>query len=109
MNKIAVFLSLLSFTVTGEVRGCCESFRLEPGGMGDFYQVGNSSDKENISLARSEKSSYDMELVVIVICHQGSRLGKYELAGSSSSGKGIYSQTNGENFLFYLVSAPSQT
>ena len=39
MNKIAGLISLLTLTVTGEVRGCCESFRLESGGMGEFYQV----------------------------------------------------------------------
>ena len=72
MNKVVRLLSLLSLAVAGEVRGCCESFRLESGGMGDFYQ--------------------------------GSRLGKYVLSGTSSSGKGIYSQTNGANYLFYLVS-----
>ena len=38
------------------------------------------------------------------LCYQGTRLGKYVLAGTSSSGKGIYSQTNGDNYLFYLVS-----
>ena len=72
MNKIAGLVSLLSLTVAGEVRGCCDSVTLQSGGMGDFYQ--------------------------------GSRLGKYDLVGTSSSGRGIYSQTNGANYLFYLVS-----
>ena len=36
--------------------------------------------------------------------YQGSRLGKYIQTGQSSGGHGIYSQTNGDNYLFYLAS-----
>ena len=53
MNKIAGLVSLLTLTVSGEVRGCCESFRLESGGMGEFYQVRYFSEK--VGLRRLEK------------------------------------------------------
>ena len=75
MTVLAALFSLFSLLTVGEVRGCCESFSLESGGMGDFYQ--------------------------------GSRLGKYVLTGTSSSGRGIYSQTSGNNYLFYLVTIMS--
>ena len=34
---------------------------------------------------------------------QSSRLGEYNLVEISSSGKGTYSQANGDNYLFYVV------
>ena len=35
--------------------------------------------------------------------YQGTRLGKYVLSGQSSSGRGVYSQQGGDNYLFFLV------
>merc|ERR1719365_406036 len=61
---------LLLPLLAASVSACCDTLRLDSGGMGDFYQ--------------------------------GSRLGHYVLSGSSSSGKSIYTQTNGDNYMFYL-------
>ena len=77
-----------------DTRSCCDSLILESGGMGDYYQVSTHSSSPVI----------DKHKHFICLCLQGSRLGKYILSGSSSSGRGIYTQQGGDNYLFFLVS-----
>ena len=47
--------------------------------------------------------SLTLETVGMGDFYQGTRLGKYVLSGQSSSGRGVYSQQGGDNYLFFLV------
>merc|ERR1711973_678143 len=47
--------------------------------------------------------SLTLETVGMGHFYQGTRLGKYVLSGQSSSGRGVYSQQGGDNYLFFLV------
>ena len=45
-------------------------------------------------------------LVKIYLCfNQWTRLGDYKLTGESDDGRAIYTQDNGQNYIYFLVSA----
>ena len=106
-----------------EKSSCCESITLSSGGMGDFYQVSsvfwsvgyifkNSLIFKSFSIGGrwgggksifSDASPYTYLQFSTILFLQSERLGLFVRSGSSSSGRGIYTQSQGDNYLFYLV------
>ena len=91
---------LLLPLLAASVSACCDTLRLESGGMGDFYQ---ENGERILPLWPREVFITPGVFSLFYDSLQGSRLGHYVLSGSSSSGKSIYTQTNGDNYMFYLV------